>query len=257
MKVTVCDFPDELDRKDAAWRALADYVAKAAPDLVVLPEMPFCPWIFVGDTVDQGLWQDALERHDVMVERLKELACGWVMTSRPVADNGRRVNEAFIWSRGTGYRPVRRKWYLPDAAVARETVWFNHGDRNFSPVDAGSIEVGFQLCSEMMFPEHAREIGFCGAHLIVQPRATGGAKRWKVASEMSAVASGCYIATANRRSHERDWFAGGSWVLSPEAHCLAETSPEVPFATAVIDLAVAEKAKQQYPRDLQRMYLNV
>jgi ribosomal protein L25 (general stress protein Ctc) len=27
------------------------------------------------------------------------------------------------------------------------------------------------------------------------------------------------------------------------------------FATAVIDLVVAEKAKQQYPRDLQRMNL--
>jgi predicted amidohydrolase len=129
MKITVCDFPDEADRKTAAWAALVDYTASVAPDLVILPEVPFCPWIFTGESVDPALWQDALNRHDAMLKSLNQLTCRWVMASRPVEDNGKRFNEAFLWSAGKGYCPARRKWYLPDAATARETVWFHKGYR--------------------------------------------------------------------------------------------------------------------------------
>jgi hypothetical protein len=167
MKITVCEFPDELDRKEAAWTALVDYVGAVTPDVVVLPEMPFCAWIFSSQTVDLDLWR---------------------------------------------------------------------------------------LAVAMMFPEHARDIGMSSARLIAQPRAGGSGRHWRVASEMSAIVSGCYVASANRRSHERDWFAGQSWVLSPQAHVLAETNAETPFVTASIDLAVADLAKTHYPRDLQRMY---
>jgi len=254
MKVTVCEFPDEADRQGPAWTALVDYVAETRPDVVVLPEMPFCQWIFVGDRVDEKLWQQALDRHDTMIGRFGELATGWVMSSRPIEHAARRMNEAFLWSAGTGYLRVRRKWYLPDAPTARETTWFASGDKNFTAVWADGLQVGFQLCSEMMFPEHARDLGFAQAHMIAQPRASSGGKRWRIASEMSAIASGSYVASANRRSFERDWFGGGSWLLSPEGQALAETSVEHPFATAEIDLDTAERAKRSYPRDLQRMY---
>jgi predicted amidohydrolase len=105
-----------------------------------------------------------------------------------------------------------------------------------------------------MFTQHAQDMGFDGAHLVVQPRASGRAARWRIASEMSAIASGGYVASSNRRSFSHDLFAGGSWLLSPEAHALCETTKERPFATAEIDLAAAERARLQYPRDLYRRY---
>jgi N-carbamoylputrescine amidase len=254
MKVSVCDFPDELDLKDAAWAALVDYVDEIRPDIVVLPEMPFCEWIFVGDKVDQSAWRSAVTRHESMIPRLSELAGAHVMTSRPIAEGGRRFNEAFLWSPESGYLPVRRKWYLPDLPTARETLWFDRGDRNFAPIDAAGLSTGIQLCSEIMVTQHAQEIGFHGAQLLVQPRATGGARRWKIACEMSAIASGCYVASANRRATRPGSFAGGSWVLSPDAHPLCETAADAPFATAEIDPAEADRAKSQYPRDLLRRY---
>lgn len=254
MKVTVCDFPDEQEAKEQAWAALVDYVARVSPSIVVLPEMPFCDWIFDRETVDAAAWSKAVKQHDVMISRLAELTCRWVMSSRPVEENGRRFNEAFIWSAREGYRPVRRKWYLPEAPVARETLWFSRGDRDFAPVAADAASVGFQLCSEMMFTHRAQNMGFSGAHLIIQPRASGSARRWRIASEMSAVASGSYVASANRRTLRRDLFSGGSWLLSPEAQALCETTEEKPFATAEIDPATADRAKLAYPRDLYRMY---
>jgi N-carbamoylputrescine amidase len=216
--------------------------------------MPFCEWIFTGNAVDSALWRQAVEQHEVMIPRLSELACRWIMSSRPVEVSGQRFNEAFIWSAEGGYRPVRRKWYLPEDPMAQETLWFSQGDRNFAPVRLDAIGVGFQLCSEMMFTQHAQDIDFAEAHLIVQPRASGGARRWRVASEMSAIVSGSYVASANRRTLTRDLFSGGSWLLSPDAQALCETTRQEPFATAEIDLATAARAKMQYPRDLYRMY---
>jgi N-carbamoylputrescine amidase len=252
VRITVCEFPDEQEFKERAWAALANYVGAVGPNIVILPEMPSCDWIFVGDAIDNALWRKAVEQHDAMIARLSELACRWIMSSRPVEENARHFNEAFIWSAADGYRPVRRKWYLPEAPIARERSGLIR--ETFAPVRLDTMCVGFQLCSEMMFTEHAQDMGFDGAHLVVQPgRAdmlrVGGSLR-----KMSAIASGGYVASANRRSLRRDHFAGGSWVLSPDAHALYETTKERPFAPAEIDLAAAERAKHQYPRDLYRRY---
>ncbi len=255
MKVCISEFPDDSARQAAAGDALTGQVAATQPELVVLPEMPFCEWIFVGDAVEPARWSQAVDRHDHMIDRLGELGAPWVVSSRPVDHVGRRFNEAYLWSAAIGYRPLRRKWYLPDAPRAKETVWFDQGDRDFRPVPCGQLRFGVQMCSEMMFPEHSRALGLAGAHLVVQPRATGPSKKWNVASEMGAVSSGCYVISANRRSYARDWFCGNSWLLSPEAAILAETTAEQPFVTADIDLALAEKSKSTYPRDLQRMYV--
>lgn len=254
MKVTVCDFPDEMDRKESAWSELVAYLTETPSDVVVLPEMPFCYWVFDGNRVDPSQWSAAVHAHQDMIARMAELPAKMVLSSRPIDRHGRRLNEAFVWSENKGYQAVRAKWYLPDAPDGRETVWFEQGDRHFTPISLEGMSVGFQLCSEMIYVEHAREIGLEGAHLIAQPRATGGHARWRTAAAMSAVTSGCFVASANRRSYDRDWFSGGSWIISPNMDCLAETTDCLPFATAVIDLKQAECAKEEYPCDMHRTY---
>ena len=89
----MCDFPDEQEAKEQACEALADYVERVNPSIVVLPEMPFCHWIFDGETVDAVAWSKAVKQHDVMISRLAELRCRWVMSSRPVEENGRRFTD--------------------------------------------------------------------------------------------------------------------------------------------------------------------
>lgn len=257
MRVTVCEFPDELDRKAAAWTRLRTYIARERPNVVVLPEMPACSWIFADETFDASLWAEALRQHDQLIADLPELAVDWVVSSRPVEQGGRRLNEAFVWSRESGYRAIRTKWYLPDAAVSRETTWFHQGDKNFRPVDVGSLKVGVQLCSETMYPEHARQIGLAGAHLIAQPRCATGHELWLVAARMSAVSSGCFVASANRRTFERDWFPGRSWLLSPDAEVIAETCSEKPFVTADLDPRVGDQARARYPRSLYQLYQKI
>jgi N-carbamoylputrescine amidase len=125
MNVCIAEFPDDPARQAAAWETLIGHVAATQPELVVLPEMPFCEWIFVGDIVEPVRWREAINRHDRMIARLGELGAPWVVSSRPVDHAGQRFNEAYLWSAAIGYQPLRRKWYLPDAPRAKETVWFD------------------------------------------------------------------------------------------------------------------------------------
>ena len=221
MKITVCELPDEAARRDVAWADLVRHLRASPTDIVVLPEMPFCDWkTFTTRTVDPAAWRAALASHDTMMTRLAELQTQMVLASRPVQAQGKRLNQAFCWTRDGAYQGARAKYYLPDEPDGWEATWFDQGDREFSALTVGPVTVGFQLCTELLFTEAAREIGRRGAQLIAAPRATGA-------------------------------FAGRSWLVSPEGEILGETSADAPFLTAEVDLVTADRAKQTYPRNLR------
>ena len=248
----MCELPDETARRDAAWTDLVRYLRASPTDVVVLPEMPFCDWeMFRKRTVDLAAWRSALAAHDTMVARLGELLhTGTVLASRPVELRGKRLNQAFAWTQDGGYRGARAKYYLPDEPDGWEASWFDRGDREFPPESAGSVKVGFQLCTELLFSQAAWEIGQQGGQLIAAPRATGGHRRWPMAACLAAIMAGCFVASTNRRSYDTDAFAGRSWLVSPEGEILLETSADSPFLTAEIDLSAVDRARQTYPRNL-------
>jgi N-carbamoylputrescine amidase len=251
MRLTVCELPDETERRAIAWAALIRHLDATPTDLLVLPEMPFVPWtIFMTRAVDPSVWQQVVADHDAMLARFGDLAAEVVVGSRPVDHAGRRLNQGFAWSRATGAQGSRSKVYLPDAPDGWEATWFARGTLDPSPLTCDGVRVGFQLCTEMLFTELSWNIGRAGAQIIAAPRATGGHRRWRLAASLMGIVSGCFVASANRRSYERDDFAGQSWIVSPEGDILAETTADAPIATVTIDLREATKAKQTYPRNL-------
>jgi N-carbamoylputrescine amidase len=251
MLITVCEFPNEASRHEAAWTDLVRFLQTRPTDVVVLPEMPFCDWqIFMTKTIDAAVWEAALAVHDAMIAQFGALQTRLVLGSRPVQIRGKRLNEAFCWTRDTGYVGAHAKYYLPDEPDGWEATWFAKGDLQFAPIAVGPLTVGFQLCTELLFTEPAREIGRHGAHLIAAPRATSGHRRWPMAACMAAVMSGCFVASANRRSYDSEMFAGRSWLVSPEGEMLAETSEAAPFLTMDVALEEAIRAKSTYPRNL-------
>jgi len=251
VKITVCELPDETARRETAWGDLVRCLRASPTDVVVLPEMPFCEWeMFRRRTVDLEAWRSALAAHDTMMTRLGELQTGVVLASRPVELHGKRLNQAFAWTRDGGYRGARAKYYLPDEPDGWEASWFDRGDREFPPARAGTVKVGFQLCTELLFSQAAWEIGQKGGQLIAAPRATGGHRRWPMAACLAAIMAGCFVASTNRRSYDNDAFAGGSWLVSPEGEILLETSADSPFLTAEVDFTAVDRARQTYPRNL-------
>ena len=201
-------------------------------------------------TIDAAVWQAALTVHDTMIARFSELRTDIILASRPVDLQGKRLNQAFVWTRNGGYQGAHTKYYLPDEPDGWEATWFARGDRQFAPLVVGALSVGFQLCTELLFTELAHVIGRGGAHLIAAPRATGGHRRWPMAACMAAVMSGCFVASANRCSYDREAFVGRSWLVSPEGEIRGETSVDTPFLTVEIDLEEATRAKSTYPRNL-------
>ena len=256
MRVTVCQIPNEPAALDAAWGALREHLTAEASDLLVLPEMPFAPWLAASRDVDREQWSSAATMHGRWCDRLGELGVGVALGSRPVEEPDPR-NRAFLWNADGGLRDLHDKAYLPDEEGFWEATWYNRGKPEYElatvVTDGGArARIGVLLCTEMWFLEHARAYGRAGAHILAIPRATPGSTldKWIAGGRTTAVVSGAYCLSAapyNKSGQGAD-LGGGSWIIDPEGEVLALTTPEEPFATREIDLARAEAAKRLYPR---------
>lgn len=252
MRATVCQLPDQPSAFEEAWEALAEHVQAHASELVLLPEMPACPWFMIDEEADTATWAEAVEAHDALGARFDELGAEHVVTSRPAERDERRVNQAVAWSPDEGPRVLHEKRYLPDEPGWHEARWYQPGTRSFETAEVGEATVGTLVCTDVMFNEHARDYGRDGAHLLAVPRASEAAPRWPIACRMAAVASGAYVASSNRageghRDESITW-GGEAMVVDPEGRVLARTTDATPFATVDLDLDAADNAKDGYPR---------
>ena len=125
--------PSELRAGCDAWKTLRDRVGDEAPDLLVLNEMPFGRWIASSPSFDEPTWNEAVAAHEEGVARLEELGAPVVAASRARELDGKRVNEAFMWSSEHGAVGAHTKQYFPDEpgslrgdrAQAAETSFFH------------------------------------------------------------------------------------------------------------------------------------
>lgn len=253
MRVTVCELSNEPQQLARDWEKLSGHVQCSRSDLVVLPEMPFFPWVAWTRTVDPSIWKRSVAAHDAWLQRLGDLSPAVVHGTRPVVRNGRRFNQGFAWDPAGGYRAVHDKTYLPDEDGFWEASWYDRGPREFVPVDLGIVTAGFLICTELWFAEHARAYAKAGARLLVCPRATPAtsAGKWLAGGRAAAVVSGAYVLSscfAGEGPNGMTW-AGSGWIVEPEeADILAVTSAAQPFVTLDIDPGIADKAQQTYPR---------
>jgi N-carbamoylputrescine amidase len=254
MKICTAEFPDEQNLYAKAMEEIEQHVSETNPDMLVLPEMPFAPWVFHADTYNEETWQHTVENHAHWLSQLSNAIPTPIITSRPITRVGKNLNEAFYMDHNRNIHSLRSKRYLPNDFPALERVWFHEGESSDAVFDIQGNKFGMQLCSEIMYTETPRKLAENDVEIIVQARATGDHPRWRAASLLAASTAGAYVVGANRRSVERDWFTGGSWVYSPEGELLAETSAAVPFVTVELDLSRATNARAEYPVTMYKHY---
>jgi len=251
MKVGVGEFATDLEPGSAAWRAVADRVRPERPELLLLGEMPFGPWMAAGEVADPATFDRVSRLHEGGLGTLGDLGASVILATRPRREGGRPVNEAFVWTAQSGVLPAHTKQYFPDEPGYHEARWFEAGERHFRVVQAGPLRVGFLICTEVMFNEHARRYGREGAQVIAVPRATGNESlsRWLVALRMAAIVSGCYVLSSNRggRDAKGQTFGGRGWVIDPRGEVLCETSAASPLAFCELDAASVRSAQAEYP----------
>jgi len=252
MKVTVCEMPDDRSGFEDAWAGLSRHVRKESSDLVLLPEMPFFYWFCAGPKFNSKVWDKAVEAHERWMGRLGELGAPVVLGSRPVNRRGQRLNEGFAWMKGDGARGVHLKSYLPNEPGYFEASWYGRGPREFSIFEAGGLDAGMMICSDIWAIRHARSYGRAGAHLIAIPYAAPrrSMEKWIAGGKVVAVVSGAFCIASNRNGKRGEVeFGGSGWVISPDGKVLGLTSGPSPFISVEISRAEAERAKKTYPRD--------
>ncbi|MDA8021206.1 MAG: carbon-nitrogen hydrolase family protein [Thermoanaerobaculia bacterium] len=252
MRVTVCELPDDLAERPSVWEDLVAHVREQASDLVLLPELPFCPWIADRRPFQEDAWTRAVSAHEMALDRFTDLAPAVVVGTRPVGrDQGRR-NEVFVASDGE-VRAVHQKVYLPDEEGFWEASWYQPGDAEFRGFEVADQPAGALVCTEIWFGERARELGRSGMRLLLAPRATAAysADKWVAGGRVAAVVSGAFCLSSNRGGVDRNGvqWAGQGWVIHPEeGDVLGLTSEEDPFLTLEIDPEESDRAKLTYRR---------
>jgi N-carbamoylputrescine amidase len=235
---------------DNNWRALTDDAAHKKPDMLLLNEMPFGPWVAARNEPQFDDLVAVQRLHEQGLLQFGELGAPVVLGSHPVFDEGSSVIEGFVWEHESGVTPAHTKQYFPNEEGWYETLWFERGDQAFEIVEVGGLNVAFLICTDIMFNEWARHYGRSGADLIVVPRATPVATlhRWQTAIQMAAIVSGCYVASSNRAGEEEGvTFGGLGWIVDPSGVVIAETSADDPVVAADIYRSVAAHAKREYP----------
>jgi N-carbamoylputrescine amidase len=228
MNIAICQLQDGMAHDSLAWDGFAKRVERARPDLTVLNEMPFGPWIARHATFDAQLATESIAAHEAALRALGALP-GAVLS----------------------YRPLHQKQYFPHETGFFEREWFWAERIGFQPFDFRGVRFGVLLCTELMFNERARHYRRQGVHVILVPRASGTARDlWHTAARMAAIVSGCYVLSSNRVSPRADAvprFGGAGFAYSPTGELLRETSDAEPFATLDVDVDRVRHAQRGYP----------
>jgi N-carbamoylputrescine amidase len=253
MKATVCELPNQPSDLAHAWRELVAHVRAEQSELVVLPEMPFHPWVAHSREPAAEDWLEAVRAHDRWMPRLDELAPALVAGTRPVVSGGVRLNVGFVKEPGGEPLSAHAKYYLPDEPGFWEASWYHRGDGVFSVLGTSRGNIGFLICTELWFNHHAREYAADDIQLLVCPRATprASADKWVAGGRAAAVVSGAFCLSSNLAgtTPQGGDYAGTGWIIEPEeGDVLGLTSSKQPYLTVGIDLRAADSAKHSYPR---------
>ena len=249
MKISVCQLPDELSTRDIAWKRLVRHIARDRPDIALLNEMPFGPWVSRHAMPDESAAAVTLLKHEIALNSMAALTTA-IISSRPVRNARKLANEAFLMANGE-YQAIHHKHYFPHEPGFFESSWFAPARPGFDVVEFRGIRFGVLLCTELMFSEWARHYRRQGAHVIVCPRASGSSMMyWDAAARMAAIVSGCYVLSSNRAPRTPDSeprFGGRGFAYSPRGDLLGETSEALPFLCVDIDKQLVVDAQRRYP----------
>jgi N-carbamoylputrescine amidase len=248
MRVTVCELPHETAALTEAWAGLCEHIGAHGSQLVLIPEFAMVEPVWEAERFDVERWNAIEELSAGYLGCLPDLGAEFVVGTRPVTRNGRRLNQAYLWS-AAGVQPLRNKFFLPQEPGNWEASWFEPGDPAFPVFHAGPVSFGVNICSELWALETYAGYSAGGVELLLSPRATALAtmKKWLAMGVVAAVRSGAFSLSSNRVD-PTGGCGGGGWIIDPAGEVLALTSAAEPFATREVDLTQAVAAKASYPR---------
>jgi N-carbamoylputrescine amidase len=209
------------------WSGLLTHARSHDSELVLLPEMPFSPWLARSASFTAAAWNAAIDAHNRFESRFPEFGAARLVGTRPVDFGNGRNNVAFLWDAQHGLRTIHAKSHLENREGAWEPIWYVSSPAEFTSVQIGSSMSAFLIGAELLATGAVEQYARDGATLILIPRSTPGSdlKQWLDLARSAARRAHVFCASSNRAPD------GAGWVIDPQGEVLALTDEAQPFVT--------------------------
>src|SRR3954462_8991606 len=238
---------------EANQAALAEAIAGAGADVVVLPELATSGYVF--DSVEEARSVARPAAVALAPWISAAAAAGCVVAGGFAELDGDAVFNSGALVEGSGVLAVYRKLHLWD----REQLFFAPGSSLPPVVDTAVGRLGMCICYDLEFPEVVRGLALRGAELVCAPTnwpdegRPDGERPMELVRTMAAASSNrVFIAAADRCGSERgvDW-VGGSAIVAPSGFPLAAPGACEPgVLRASVDLAEARDKRVSERNDV-------
>lgn len=253
------ELADRLDDVRAAnLEHHAELVAAAAGagvELICFGELFGLPYFAL---TENDMWLAAAE-HAVTgptASRCRELAAAHRMAIvAPIYEidrhSGRRFDTAVVIGRDGEIAGTYRKAHIPhghnEQSSFCERFYYGPSDRDgpelLPAFDLGDYKLGVAICYDRHFPGVMGALAAAGAHIVMSPAVTFGAKSarmWELEFEVDAARENLFIGGSNRRGREPPWnqeYFGASYFVGPNGRLpLIDVHPDL----VVADLDLGE-----------------
>jgi N-carbamoylputrescine amidase len=227
MKITVCQVHNAGEPLERDWDRLRAHARSHDSELVLLPEMPFSPWLARSASFTAASWDAAVDTHNQFEARFAEFGAASLAGTRPVDFGNGRNNVAFLWDAHHGLRTIHAKSQLENRDGSWEPIWYVSSPADFTSVEIGSSMAAFLIGAELLSTGAAEQYARDGATLILAPRSTPASelKQWLDVARSAARRGHVFCASSNRAPD------GAGWVIDPEGKVIAITDEAQPFVT--------------------------
>ncbi|MBN1487384.1 MAG: carbon-nitrogen hydrolase family protein [Anaerolineae bacterium] len=138
---------------------------------------------------------------------------------------------------------VYRKTHLPVLGVDR---FVTPGADEFSVWETDLGRIGMLICYDLRFPEAMRALALAGADIIALPTnwPDGSQNAPQYVTRTRALENRVFVLACNRCGEESGfWFFGGSQIVDPRGHVLAQAGADEEICYAEIEPALAREKR--------------
>lgn len=250
------------DMQETYRRLVAQACAQGA-QLICLQEFTISPY-FASTLDPAGFdWAEPLEggpTHRFLGGLAREHGV-YIIGSIFEREGERYWDTATIYAPNGGLHGFTRKVHIPQGEGYHEDHFFAGSDR-FPVHEVLGVRLAIPTCYDQWFPELSRIYALEGATLIFYPTAIGSEPTspatdtrdaWQTVMRGQAIASGVFVAAANRVGVEGVTFYGSSFVCDPAGRVMAQASRErEEVITALLEPEVLTEWRRLFPLLQQR-----
>ena len=247
---------NDIHETEAYLRKKTEEASKKGADLVMLPEMFYCP--YATEEFPQRAEPEGGPMWKFCAELAAEYGIYLEAGSMPEIDieSGKHYNTAYVFDRNGRQIAKHRKMHLFDIDVKggqrfMESDTLSAGN-DITVFDTDFGTVGLCICYDIRFPELVRLMALKGAEIILVPAAfnmTTGPAHWELTLRAQAAFNQVYVlGTSTARDMTRSYHAWGHTLIAdPWGEIKGQLDENEGMLLSEIDITRIYEIREQLP----------